>query len=73
MNVFTIAAAKILKTRTKRPTVGTKSGRSFIYRPGKQRPNFATKELRTVVIESKTDVFDGFGADDDSLHDKQKK
>ena len=42
MNVFTIAAAKILKTRTKRPTVGTKSGRSFIYRAGKQRPNFAT-------------------------------
>ena len=45
MNVLTIAAAKILKTRTKRPTVGTKSG----------------------------NVFDGFGADDDSLHDKQKK
>ena len=42
MNVFTIAAEKILKTRTKRPTVGTKSGRSFIYRPGKRRPNFAT-------------------------------
>ena len=30
------------KKRTKRPTVGTKSGRSFIYRPGKRRPNFAT-------------------------------
>ena len=30
MNVFTIAEAKILKTiRTKRPTVGTKSGRSL--------------------------------------------
>ena len=30
--------------------------------------------LHTVVIESKTDVFDGFGAGDDSLnHDKQKK
>ena len=29
MNVFTIAAAKILKTRTKRPTIGTKSGRSL--------------------------------------------
>ena len=28
--------------RTKRPTVGTKSGRSLIYRPGKRRPNFAT-------------------------------
>ena len=42
MNVFTIAAAKILKTRTKGTTVGTKSGRSFIYRPGKRRPNFAT-------------------------------
>ena len=35
-------SAKILKTRTKRPTVGTKSGRSLIYRPGKRRPNFAT-------------------------------
>ena len=33
---------KILKTRTKRPTVGTNSDRSFIYRPGKRRPNFAT-------------------------------
>ena len=42
MNVFTIAAAKILKTRAKRPTVGTKSGRSLIYRSGKRRPNFAT-------------------------------
>ena len=43
MNVFTIAAAKTLKhTRTKRLAVGTKSGRSFIYRPGKQRPNFST-------------------------------
>ena len=42
MNVFTITAAKILKTRTKRPTVGTKSGINFIYWPGKQRPNFAT-------------------------------
>ena len=39
---FTIATAKILKTRTKRPTFGTKSGRSLIYRPGKRRPNFAT-------------------------------
>ena len=64
MNVFTIATANILKTSTKRPTLGTKSGRSLIYRPGKRRPNFATKELRTVVIESKTDVLDGFGADD---------
>ena len=30
------------KDENKRPTVGTKSGRSFIYRPGKRRPNFAT-------------------------------
>ena len=64
---------KDFKDKNKRPTVGTKSGRSFIYRPGKRRPNFATSELRTVVIESKTDVFDGFRADDDSLHDKKKK
>ena len=42
MDVFTIATAKILKTRTKRPTDGTKSGRSLIYWPGKRRPNFAT-------------------------------
>ena len=42
MNVFTIAAAQILKTRKKRPTVGTKSGRSLIYQLGKQRPNFTT-------------------------------
>ena len=41
MNVFTITTAKILKTRTKRPTVGTKSGTSLIYQPGKRRPNFA--------------------------------
>ena len=41
MNVFTIATAKILKTRTKRPTFGQKSGRSLIYRPGKRRTNFA--------------------------------
>ena len=42
MNVFTIAAAKISKTRTKKPTLGTKSGRNFIYRPRKRRSNFAT-------------------------------
>ena len=42
MNVFTITTAKILRTSTKRPTVGTKSARSVIYQPGKQRPNFAT-------------------------------
>ena len=33
---------KDFKDKNKRPTVGTKSGRSFIYRPGKRRPNFAT-------------------------------
>ena len=42
LNVFTIATAKILRTSTKRPTVGTKSARSLIYQPGKRRPNFAT-------------------------------
>ena len=31
MNVFTIVTAKILKTRTKRPTVGKRSARSLIY------------------------------------------
>ena len=41
MNVFIIAAAKILTTRTKRPAIGTKSGRRFIYRPRKRRPNFS--------------------------------
>ena len=30
------------KDKNKRPTFGTKSGRSLIYRPGKRRPNFAT-------------------------------
>ena len=34
MNVFTIATAKILRTSTKRPTVGIKSARSLIYQPG---------------------------------------
>ena len=42
LNVFTIATAKILRTNTKRPTVGTKSARSLIYQRGKRRPNFAT-------------------------------
>ena len=37
MNVFIIAAAKILTTRTKRPAIGTKSGRRFIYRPRKHK------------------------------------
>ena len=41
MNVFITAAAKILTTRTKRPAIGTKSGRRFIYRPRKRRPNFS--------------------------------
>ena len=42
VNVFIIAAAEILTTctRTKRPAIGTKSGRRFIYRPRKRRPNF---------------------------------
>ena len=30
---------KDFKDKNKRPTVGTKSGRSFNYRPGKRRPN----------------------------------
>ena len=34
MNVFIIAAAEILTARTKRPAIGTKSGRRFIY-PGR--------------------------------------
>ena len=67
MNVFIIAASKILTTRTKRPAIGTKSGRRFIYRPRKRRPNFSN--IRTAY-----GVFDSFGAGDDSLnHDKQKK
>ena len=50
MNVFTIAAEKILKTRTKGQLLG--QNRAEIYRPGKRRPNFHHR--------SKTDVFDGF-------------
>ena len=41
MNVFIIAAANILTTRKKRPAIGTKSGKRFIYRPRKRRPNFS--------------------------------
>ena len=41
MNVFIIAAAEILTTRTKRPAIGAKLGRRFIYRPRKRRPNFS--------------------------------
>lgn len=33
---------KDFKARTKKSTVGTKSGRRLIFWPGKQRPNFAT-------------------------------
>ena len=58
------------KDKKKRPTVGTKSGRSLINRPGKQRPNFTTYELHTVVIKSKTDVLELTMT---SLHDEQKK
>ena len=45
MNVFTIATAKILRTSTKRPTVGTKSTRSLIYQPGEAEAKF--RNIRT--------------------------
>ena len=34
--------SKDFKDKNKKAKVGTKSGRSLIYRPGKRRPNFAT-------------------------------
>ena len=41
----TIAAEKILKTRTKRPTVGTKSGRNFYLSAGEAEAKF--RNIRT--------------------------
>ena len=46
---------KDFKDKNKRPTVGTKSGRSFIYRPGKRRPNFdRVRSLSIAVLELTT-------------------
>ena len=47
MNVSTIVIAKILKTRTKRRTVGTKSGRSLIKGP---KTKIEMKQYLTLAI-----------------------
>ena len=67
-------SSKDFKAKNKKTNCWDKIGQKFNLSVGEAEAKFCNiRTVHTVVIESKTDDFDGFGADDDSIHDKQKK
>ena len=66
-------SSKDLKDKNKKANCWDKIGQKFNLSAGEAEAKFRNIRTGYSRIKSKTDVFDGFGADDDSLHDKQKK